>query len=60
MYLPVLPTVTTAERREWEAHQGAVQKEIESLRAALDARHAGPSRLPGRDVSESRTYATIG
>ncbi len=31
-----LPVVTTAERRAWAAHQDVVQKEIESLRAALD------------------------
>jgi hypothetical protein len=33
-----LPFVTTAERRQWEAHNAAVQKEVDALRAAQGKR----------------------
>jgi mono/diheme cytochrome c family protein len=38
-----LPYVTTAERRQWEAHNAAVQQEIDALEAALE-RQAEPLR----------------
>jgi hypothetical protein len=39
-----LPYVTTAERRQWEAHTAALQKEISALRADLDRQAAAVAK----------------
>src|SRR3954465_1763592 len=43
-----LPVVTTAERREWEAREAALTREIETLRAAQGPAAGGPvNSAPG-------------